>query len=190
MVSSVADNAGQFTKRELAQTAPARDCQHLLANASDSKLAEALDQGDIQGMQVTAAHVSNATEIFGPNIDALKERTTERSEGTPIPLQDQQESRQHRQCMLISYLCSRSPTYTLKIAYQVTRAHPGQLPVQNRLQRISTSPQAISRVPPPTGCKKTRITGYISPWSSPKFCNYAICFHLLLLQSSDQFLVQ
>ena len=87
-------------------------------------------------MQVAAADVSNATEIFGPNIDALKERTTERKEGTPIPLQDQQESRQHRQCMLISTLCSRSPTYTLKIAYQVTWAHLGKLPVQNRHQLV------------------------------------------------------
>ena len=141
-------------------------------------------------MQVTAADVSNATEIVGPNIDAHIERTADRKEGTPIPLQDEQESRQHRQCMLISTLCSRSPTYTLKIAYLVTRAHPGKLPVQNRHQCTSTSPQATSRVPPPTGCKKKRITGNISPWSSPKFCYYAICFHLLLLQSSDQFLVQ
>ena len=116
MTTTVADHPARFTNRELAQAAQARDLQHSLANPPDAKLAGALDRGDIQGTRVTVADVRNATEIFGPNVDALKGRTTKRK-GTSIP-----PTRPTRieavQTMYADLL------FVFKIAYLVTHTEP------------------------------------------------------------------
>lgn len=84
LVTTVADNESNYSKREVAQAREARQLQRRLANPPDSKLIKAISTGTIQHSSVTPADVARATAIYGPSIEALKGRTTT-SPALPFP---------------------------------------------------------------------------------------------------------
>ena len=76
LVSTVAENEAQYSRREVSQAHDARQLQRRLANPPDTKLIKALSTGTIQNTSVTPADVTRATEIYETSIEALKGRTT------------------------------------------------------------------------------------------------------------------
>ena len=87
LITTVADNEAQYSRREVTLAREARQLQRRLANPPDAKLIKALASGTIQNTTVTPADVTRATIIYGPSIEAIKGRTTA-ARAIPFPQED------------------------------------------------------------------------------------------------------
>lgn len=81
LVTTVAGNMQNYTKREVAQARTARELMHSLAHTSSAAMIDMIDAG-ILTCTVTKTDVRNADAIFGPSIASLKSKTTKRSSTT------------------------------------------------------------------------------------------------------------
>ena len=77
LVTTVADNMRNYTKREVSQARTARELMLSLAHTSSAAMIDMLDAG-ILNCTVTKTDVRNADAIFGPSIPSLKGKTTKR----------------------------------------------------------------------------------------------------------------
>jgi hypothetical protein len=87
LITTVADNEAQLSRREVELAREARQLQRRLANPPDAKLIKALSNGTIQNTTVVPADVIRATIIYGPSIEAIKGRTTT-VRALPFPPED------------------------------------------------------------------------------------------------------
>ena len=78
LVTTVADNMQNHTKREVAQARTSRELMHSLAHTSSAAMIDMIDAG-ILNCTATKTDVRNANVIFGPSTASLKGKTTKRS---------------------------------------------------------------------------------------------------------------
>ena len=76
-VTTVADNRGVFTRRELEGADQARRLYHTIGCPSQRKFETILDHGSILNCPVTKADAQRANTIYGPDLAYLKGKTTE-----------------------------------------------------------------------------------------------------------------
>ena len=86
LISTTQDNASQHSKREVAQAQAATELQERMAHPTDSRLKDALSYANIIYSKVSPADTTRAQTIYGPDISALKGKTTFRTvEPFPSP---------------------------------------------------------------------------------------------------------
>ena len=83
-VATVSDNEALHSKRDVIKARNARQFQRRLGNPPDAKLKRVLSHGQITQCDILPADIPRATEIYGPNLEALKGRTTTRK-AFPFP---------------------------------------------------------------------------------------------------------
>ncbi len=76
MLTTVKENKRNFSIREVKQAELVREIQKRLAFESDSSLMNAIKHGTINNLPITVRDVQNANSILGPNIAALKGKST------------------------------------------------------------------------------------------------------------------
>ena len=76
-VTTVADNRGAFTRRELEGADQAQHLYHTIGHLSQRKFETILDHGSILNCPVTKADAQRANIIYGPDLAYLKGKTTE-----------------------------------------------------------------------------------------------------------------
>ena len=76
MVSSVAENRKHFTQRQYEDAMAARKLYHVVGCPTVENFKAILRQNIIRNCPVTAADVDVAEKIFGPDIGALKGKST------------------------------------------------------------------------------------------------------------------
>jgi hypothetical protein len=101
---TTAANEAKYSKREVQRSVEARRLQASLGFPPDKKLIAALNAGSFMNCTVIAADVTRATAIWGPQVAALKGRTT-RSKPMPPPQEPEVRRRfvaQHMYCDIMS----------------------------------------------------------------------------------------
>ena len=83
MVTTVTENKVGFTKRQVEDAKRARKLYHTMGCPMVQNFKHLLRQNIIQNCPVTAEDVDNAEKIFGPDIRAMKGKTT-RKKPTPV----------------------------------------------------------------------------------------------------------
>ena len=76
-VTTVADNCGVFTRRELEGAGRARQLYRTIGGPSQQKFETILDHGSILNCPVTKADAQRTNIIYGPDLAYLKGKTTE-----------------------------------------------------------------------------------------------------------------
>ena len=76
-VTTIADNRGAFTRRELEGADQARRLYHTIGRPSQRKFETILDHGSILNCPVTKVDAQCANIIYGPDLAYLKGKTTE-----------------------------------------------------------------------------------------------------------------
>jgi hypothetical protein len=114
---TTAANEATYSKREVQRSVKARRLQASLGFPQDNKLIAALIAGSFMNCTVIAADVTRATAIWGPQVAALKSRTTR---SKPMPPSQEPEVRrrfvaQHMHCDIM---------YVNKIAVLVSKTEP------------------------------------------------------------------
>ena len=77
-ITTVQDKRGQYTKRAYNDAVRSRRVQNIIGFPNDRKLATIIDHNELLNNPVLRADVRAATDIFGPNGDSLKGKTTSR----------------------------------------------------------------------------------------------------------------
>ena len=77
-ITTVQDKRGQYTKRAYNDAVRSRRVQNIIGFPTDRKLATIIDHNELLNNPVLRADVRAATDIFGPNGDSLKGKTTSR----------------------------------------------------------------------------------------------------------------
>ena len=85
MITTVADNKSQHSKREVTAATDARLLQERLANPPDIKMSQAIANGNITNARILPADIARAQSIYGPNTHALQGRTVTRT-ADPFPV--------------------------------------------------------------------------------------------------------
>ena len=86
-VTTVADNCGVFTRRELEGADRARQLYRTIGRPSQRKFETILDHGSILNCPVTKADAQRANIIYGPDLAYLKGKTTEHTPSTHVATQ-------------------------------------------------------------------------------------------------------
>ena len=71
-MTTVADNRGAFTRRELEGADQARRLYHTIRHPSQQKFETILDHGSILNCPITKADAQHANIIYGPDLAYLK----------------------------------------------------------------------------------------------------------------------
>ena len=116
-LTTTAENEAEFSKREVQRSMEARRFQASLGFPPDAKLISALNAGAFLNCDILPEDIKRATTIWGPNVAALKERTTK---SKPMPAIQQSVTRlsfadQHMHCDIM---------FINKQAYLVSVTHP------------------------------------------------------------------
>ena len=77
-VSSVKENLTKYTQRDINKAKDARKFQVMFNNISTPKLLNIVDTNQVRGLPITREDVKRAEAIYGPNVYALKGKTTNR----------------------------------------------------------------------------------------------------------------
>ena len=77
-VASVEENLTKYTKRSVDQAKQAQRFQVMFNNISTKKLLRIIDNNMVKGLPITRQDVKLAEERYGPNIYAIKGKTTNR----------------------------------------------------------------------------------------------------------------
>ena len=75
-VALVEENLTKYTQRSIDQAKEAQRFQVMFNNISTPKLLNIVDNNMVKGLPITRQDVKLAEEIYGPNIYALKGKTT------------------------------------------------------------------------------------------------------------------
>ena len=77
-VALVEENLTKYTQRDINKAKAARKFQVMYNNISTTKLLNIIDTNQVRGLPITREDVKQAENIFGPNVFALKGKTTNR----------------------------------------------------------------------------------------------------------------
>ena len=77
-VASVEENLTKYTQRDINKAKDARKFQVIFNNISTPKLLNIVDTNQVRGLSITREDVKRAETIYGPNVYALKGKTTNR----------------------------------------------------------------------------------------------------------------
>ena len=77
-VASVEENLTKYTQRDINKAIDARKFQVMFNNISTPKLLNIVDTNQVRGLPITREDVKRAETIYGPNVFALKGKTTNR----------------------------------------------------------------------------------------------------------------
>lgn len=80
MVSTVKDNLGAYTRREIKRATEARRLMQIIGRPSEQQLRRILDQNQLRNCGIHSQDVNNARNIFGPDAGSLRGKTVRRSE--------------------------------------------------------------------------------------------------------------
>jgi hypothetical protein len=75
-ISTVAERAAKFSKRQLAKAEEARTIQERLGNPSVQDFMNTVSKGSINNMPITVEDIKNCREIFGMDVASLRGKTT------------------------------------------------------------------------------------------------------------------
>ena len=84
-VNTVRDNKKNFTNNDYLQAVRARELQVMVGHPSDKDFIKILKTSSLPNCPVTPRDVLIANELFGPDVGALKGKTTRREPPPPPP---------------------------------------------------------------------------------------------------------
>lgn len=131
-IATVAENEARHSKRDVTKAKLARQLQRRLGNPPDAKLKRALSLGQITHSDILPIDITRATEIYGPNLESLKGRTTyKKATPFPAPVTPTRVTDEQRMYVDLFYAC--------KEAFLITKVLPLGHTMVTALDKADTS---------------------------------------------------
>ena len=122
MVSTVAANAKEYTRREGKRAKEARRLMRIIGMPSEAQMRRMMAEGQVRNCHITEQDVINAFHIFGPDVAGLKGKATRRAQPhvelrtRPIPTEIMKRQREVTLCFDVMFVCG------LPFAVSIARA--------------------------------------------------------------------
>ena len=115
LITTVADNKTQHSKREVIAATEARLLQERLANPPDNKMSQAIANGNIVNAKILPADIVRAQAIYGPNTHALQGRTVTRT-ADPFPVPQESSRDTSPQSVYIDVFMANGVSFLITVA--------------------------------------------------------------------------